>query len=176
MNSVWDSQTAEDPAQGPLQPQRLWSQRPTGCPASPLGSNWWSQYWDSATMLLLVDPSPGEGVTGGLFAPSLMQLVVFRPRLAFLTLSIVGAPSGAPASLKEVQWVGGHGLSSGLPTRLSGLRPGSASGLGWVRLLSSCLSPQRRNSFPWSPHTWKSCIPERLPLHGRHVVGHTLTV
>ena len=61
---------------------------------------------------------PGEGVTAGLCAPSLMQLVVLRSCLAFLTLSTVGAPSGAPALLKEAQWVGGHGLSSGLPTRL----------------------------------------------------------
>ena len=50
---------------------------------------------------------------------------------------------GAPALLREAQWVIGPGLSSELPTQFSGPRPASASGLGvGVHLLSSCLNPQ----------------------------------
>ena len=93
-------------------------------------------------MLSLVAPSLGEDSVAPPCIPA-MQLVGLRSCLAFLTLSTVGAPSGAPALLREAQWVIGHGLSSELPTQLSGPRPASASGLGvGVHLLSSCLKPQ----------------------------------
>lgn len=43
---------------------------PMGKPASLLDSNQWSQEWDLAILLLLVDLSPGEGEAGWLCAPS----------------------------------------------------------------------------------------------------------
>lgn len=66
-------------------------------------------------MLSLVAPSLGEDSVAPPCIPT-MQLVGLRSCLAFLTLSTVGAPSGAPALLREAQWVVGHGLSSELPT------------------------------------------------------------
>lgn len=94
-------------------------------------------------MLSLLAPSLGEDSVAPLCIPAAMQLVGLRSCLAFLTLSTVGAPSGAPALLREAQWVIGPGLSSELPTQFSGPRPASASGLGvGVHLLSSCLNPQ----------------------------------
>lgn len=73
-----------------------------------------------------------------------MQLVGLRSCLAFLTLSTVGAPSGAPALLREAQWVLGHGI---------------------LRAAHSALCPETCLCFwPWGGGAFTEFLPESSAL------------